>query len=103
MKSSPNSVGAPASHYRVYYPAEADLYLADGVPLYLNLVIATEENNLFLVPAEEGGWWKRSEFTGSRDELKQVDPRETPDMLSFVGAINIRKRAARDGIAANVA
>jgi hypothetical protein len=57
---------------RVYCDDAAALRLSDGTPLYLEWVILATDGTLNRVPAEAGGWLRRSRYEGCLDVLTPV-------------------------------
>ena len=50
--------------YRVYH--------ANDAPLQLEWIIEGTDSNLYVVPADPGGWLRRSEYQGQTEKLKAV-------------------------------
>ena len=57
---------------RVYCEQEADAYVEDGTPLYLEWIIEGKDGELYSVPAEPGGWLRRRRYEECPDGLKLV-------------------------------
>ena len=61
---------------RVYCDDAAALRLPDGTPLYLEWVIVATDGTLNRVPAEAGGWLRRSRYEGCLEVLTPVSARK---------------------------
>ena len=61
---------------RVYCEQEADVYAEDGTPLYLEWIIEGKGGELYSVPAEPGGWLRRTPYEECPDSLKLVPARK---------------------------
>lgn len=65
----------------VYHAEHAPLELADGTPLYIEWIIEGDGGDLYRVPAEPGGWFRRSPYRGRRETLEQVPERQAEAIL----------------------
>jgi hypothetical protein len=61
---------------RVYCEQEADAYAEDGTPLYLVWIIEGKGGELYSVPAQPGGWLRRTPYEARPDGLKPVPARK---------------------------
>jgi hypothetical protein len=61
-----------STEVRVYCDDATALHLSDGTPLYLEWVIVGTDGTLNRVPAEPGGWLRRSQYDGCLDVLTPV-------------------------------
>jgi hypothetical protein len=57
---------------RVYCGQNADMYTTDGTPLYLEWIIEDVDGALYRVPAEPGGWLRRTPYGECADGLKVI-------------------------------
>lgn len=71
---------------RVYYPGDAPLYMGNNVPLYLEWIIEGGDSELYLVPAEAGGWLRRAGYSGQRSQLRPVSLQKAQTIIRFVCA-----------------
>jgi hypothetical protein len=51
-------------------------YYASDKPLQLEWIIEGTDSKLYLVPAEPGGWMRRSEYQGQSDKLREVSQKK---------------------------
>ncbi len=68
---------------RVYCDDAAALRLADGTPLYLEWVIVGTDGTLNRMPAEAGGWLRRSAYEGCLEVLTPV-PAEKAEYIVWL-------------------
>ncbi len=69
---------------RVYYPSDPELYVEGSTPLYLNWIVEGADGSLYMVPAEAGGWWKRSQYDRLNEKLEGVTPEKARTILHLV-------------------
>ena len=70
------AISEQGSSQRVYRPEVAPLQLVDGTPLYLEWIVEGEDGTLYRVPAEPGGWLRRSPYDRQPNKLTLVPSRE---------------------------
>ena len=75
---------ATSPSLRVYYPSDPELYVEGSIPLYLNWIVEGADGSLYVVPAEAGGWWKRSQYGGLNEKLEAVSPEKARTILHLV-------------------
>ena len=57
-------------------PALYSVYSANDEPVQLQWIIEGTDGNLYLVPAEPGGWLRRSEYQGHIEKRRAVSQEE---------------------------
>ena len=57
-------------------PEPFRVYLSKNDILEFDWIIKGTDNKLYLVPAEPGGWLRRTEYMGQVDDLKAVSQRK---------------------------
>lgn len=60
------------------------VYYADKKPLMLNWVAEGTDGELYLVPAEAGGWLRRATYEGPCEELVAVSPQKAHAITWYV-------------------
>ena len=63
---------------------EPKLYYADHRSFLVEWIAEGTVGNLYLVPAEPGGWLRRAGYNGPRDELAAVRPEKARTIMWFV-------------------
>ncbi|HEX8219879.1 MAG TPA: hypothetical protein VF914_11810 [Chloroflexia bacterium] len=60
------------------------IFYADEMPFVMNWIAEGTDGNLYLVPAEPGGWLRRDGYQGPREELKPLTPPKASTIAWFV-------------------
>ncbi len=63
---------------------ESKFFYLDSVGVVTDLVVVGTDDSLYLVPAEPGGWLKRSRYDGQKADLTRVSSTKAAFLMKYL-------------------